>query len=50
MNLSLFQEPDIQCVLRMQEVQQEINTINEKIYKNEYNEDQIEDKKHEITA
>ena len=43
--VSMYSEPDVQCVFRMQEVQLEINEINEKIRTNEVSDDQIDEKK-----
>ena len=43
--VSMYSEPDVQTVFRMQEVQLEINEINEKIRQNEISEDKIDQNK-----
>lgn len=42
--LSLYTQPSIQCVFRMQEIQLEINHINNKLFSGAYKEDKIPDK------
>ena len=42
--LSLYTQPSIQCVFRMQEIQLEINQINNKLYSGAYKEDEIPDR------
>ena len=41
--LSLYTQPNIQCVFRMQEIQLEINKINNKLLSGQYKEEQIPD-------
>jgi len=46
--LSLYTQPSIQCVFRMQEIQIEIDLINNNLYAGQYKEDEIPDKQEEL--
>ena len=46
--LSIYTQPSIQCVFRMQEIQLEINNINARLLTGGYKEDEIPDKQEEL--
>lgn len=48
--LSIYTQPSIQCVFRMQEIQLELNLINNKLHTGGYQEEEIPDKQDELKA
>jgi hypothetical protein len=46
--LSLYTQPSIQCVFRMQDIQLDINHINNKLMTSQYKESQIPDKQEQL--
>ena len=48
--LSIYTQPSIQCVFRMQDIQLEINEINNKLRSGGYHGEEIPDKQDELKA